>query len=87
MNIREFIQEANKKNNRCSYCRSEELSQAVADFLDMKRDGETHLSMNFIFQNYLVPKLGAPKTWSSLVSHIRNCLKRDHLTGDVLSDG
>ena len=76
MSLRDFL-EGNEPTSgkvrhspRCSICTNEELAREVAEWVEMRHNGETHQSVNWIWQHYFQPEHGV-MACNTLRHHIR----------------
>ena len=75
MSLRDFLDGASVPSGagfspRCSVCTNEKLAQEVAEWVQMRQNGEVSHSLNWIWSNYFrtVHRVGAYQT---LRHHIR----------------
>lgn len=86
MNVNEFLKKAEVSTVKCSFCKDARLKAAIEAFLLKKSVDETHISLNYFFENYLVAELGAPKNDRALSRHVKQCMNRDVRTGKILNE-
>ena len=72
-----------KGTRRCSVCRNPAIAEIVEAHLDKLRDGETSVTLRYVHDRLLL-ELGGPKSWETIHSHSRRCLRRDPSTGEEL---
>lgn len=83
-NLDNFLKDAERRRCTCFYCNDKAAGGAVEAYLDKKAAGETHVSLNYMFDHCFVPIFEAPKCQRSLYRHVKHCLGRDHVTGKPL---
>ena len=85
-NLNKFLETAEKETSSCIYCKDPTLRETLEAFMEKKAAGETHISLNYLYDNCLVPTFGVPKNQRNLYRHVKICMKRDIKTGKPLND-
>jgi len=80
-----FLKRAEKERCSCPFCKDSTLAKTIEDFMKKKESGEISISLNYLFDHFLVPELDAPKNQKALYNHVRRCLKREPTTGKPIN--
>lgn len=68
---------------QCKTC-EHKAAPVIEAFLDKKKAGLTHVSLEYLREQYLSPVLGFDTGRTALYRHVKLCLKRDPITGKPL---
>jgi hypothetical protein len=80
-----FLKKAEEERCSCPFCKDPTLANTIEDFMKRKEAGEVSISLNYLFDHFLVQELGAPKNQTALYNHVRRCLKREPKTGKPIN--
>lgn len=67
----------------CSTCHHVAAS-VIKSFMEKKAAGETHVSLEYLREAYLLPVLKYEVQRTALYRHVRRCLKRNPMNGQPL---
>lgn len=70
-------------SHSCVVCESKTIANTVLEYLDRLASGTTTCSINKLHIGLLV-ELGGPRSLTTVLRHVRSCLKRDPKTGHPL---
>ena len=81
-----FLEKAKAEKCTCPFCKDPVVSRILEDFMKKKESGETSISLNYLYEHFLIPDHDVSKNQKMLYSHVRRCLGRNPSTGRLFSE-